>query len=93
MQLDSFIHLHLGIDSTNLPEDLECHHLIINDLYKNLPAPHNVCIVSIPTGEPCCIGAKRGLENPCFLTAASAAACPDEVLSACSRLQLHADYV
>jgi hypothetical protein len=50
LQLDSFIHLHLGIDASNLPKDLECHHLIINDLYTDLPAPHNVCIVSIPTG-------------------------------------------
>lgn len=51
VQLDSFIHLHLGIDATDLPKDLECHHLIINDLYTDLPAQHNVCIVSIPTGE------------------------------------------
>mmetsp|Transcript_20184 Transcript_20184/g.56215 ORF Transcript_20184/g.56215 Transcript_20184/m.56215 type:complete len:631 (-) Transcript_20184:221-2113(-) len=47
--LDSFIHLHLGIDASDLPPDLDCHHLIINDLYTDLPAPHNVCIVSIPT--------------------------------------------
>jgi hypothetical protein len=40
----------LGIHASNLPKDLECHHLIINDLYTDLPAPHNVCIVSIPTG-------------------------------------------
>ncbi|KAF5837057.1 hypothetical protein DUNSADRAFT_4890 [Dunaliella salina] len=47
--LDSFMHLHLGIDATGLPSDLECHHLIINDLFGDLAAPHNVCIVSIPT--------------------------------------------
>jgi hypothetical protein len=26
----SFIHLHLGIDATDLPADLECHHLVAN---------------------------------------------------------------
>jgi len=36
LQLDSFIHLHLGIHASNLPKDLECHHLIINDLYTDL---------------------------------------------------------
>jgi hypothetical protein len=31
MQLESFVHLHLGIDASGLPKDLECHHLIVND--------------------------------------------------------------
>jgi phytoene dehydrogenase-like protein len=42
------MHLHLGIDTAGLPEDLECHHLFIND-WKDLEAPQNVCIASIPT--------------------------------------------
>jgi hypothetical protein len=28
LQTNSFLHLHLGIDATGLPEDLECHHLV-----------------------------------------------------------------
>ncbi|KAK9796992.1 hypothetical protein WJX73_009416 [Symbiochloris irregularis] len=45
---DSFMHLHLGIDAKGLPEDLQGHHLVIND-WDNLSAPQNVCIISIPT--------------------------------------------
>lgn len=44
----SFMHLHLGIDATGLPDDLECHHLIVND-WSDLEAEQNVIIVSIPT--------------------------------------------
>lgn len=44
----SFMHLHLGIDATGLPDDLECHHLIVND-WSDLEAEQNVVIVSIPT--------------------------------------------
>jgi phytoene dehydrogenase-like protein len=44
----SFMHLHLGIDASHLPLDLECHHLFIND-WEHLTAAQNVCIVSIPT--------------------------------------------
>jgi phytoene dehydrogenase-like protein len=46
--IDSFVHLHLGIDASDLPEDLECHHLIVND-WSNTTAEQNVVIVSIPT--------------------------------------------
>jgi phytoene dehydrogenase-like protein len=46
--IESFMHLHLGIDATGLPEDLECHHVIIND-WEALDSPQNVSIVSIPT--------------------------------------------
>jgi phytoene dehydrogenase-like protein len=42
------MHLHLGIDATGLPEDLECHHLFVNN-WANLAAEQNVCIASIPT--------------------------------------------
>ena len=44
----SFMHLHLGIDATGLPDDLDCHHLIVND-WSDLEAEQNVIIVSIPT--------------------------------------------
>ncbi len=44
----SFMHLHLGIDTTDLPSDLECHHLIVNN-WDDIEAPQNVCIASIPT--------------------------------------------
>ena len=44
----SFMHLHLGIDATDLPKDLECHHLIVNQ-WDDIEAPQNVCIISIPS--------------------------------------------
>lgn len=44
----SFMHLHLGIDATDLPENLECHHLIVNQ-WDDIEAPQNVCIISIPS--------------------------------------------
>lgn len=46
---DSFVHLHLGIDASSLPSDLECHHLVVNDWEVGVGAPQNVCLVSIPT--------------------------------------------
>jgi hypothetical protein len=49
-QLDSMVHLHLGIDASGLPADLECHHLVVND-WANTTAHNNVCIASIPTGR------------------------------------------
>jgi hypothetical protein len=30
-ECDSFLHLHLGIDATGLPADLDCHHVVVND--------------------------------------------------------------
>eukprot|EP00892_Ulva_mutabilis_P003440 jgi/Ulvmu1/1468/UM011_0198.1 len=46
--IESFMHLHLGIDAAGLPADLECHHLIVND-WSNIQGEQNVCIASIPT--------------------------------------------
>ena len=46
---DSFLHLHLGIDGTNLPKDLACHYIIVNDWSKGINAPQNVVLVSIPS--------------------------------------------
>lgn len=48
LQANSFLHLHLGIDATGLPPELDCHHLVVND-WSNLEAPQNVIIGSIPT--------------------------------------------
>jgi hypothetical protein len=50
MQVDSFVHLHLGIDAMGLPPDLDCHHLVVNE-WSDVTLPQNVCIISIPTGE------------------------------------------
>jgi carotene isomerase len=48
-ECDSFMHLHLGIDATNLPPDLQCHYIIINDWQKGVTAPQNVVVISIPS--------------------------------------------
>jgi phytoene dehydrogenase-like protein len=45
----SFMHLHVGIDATHLPSDLECHYLIVNDWEVGVDAPQNVVVVSIPS--------------------------------------------
>lgn len=45
----SFMHLHLGIDATGLPPDLECHYLIVNSWAQGVNAPQNVVAVSIPS--------------------------------------------
>lgn len=44
----SFMHLHLGIDATGLPADLECHHTVVNT-WDQIDAPQNMAIISIPT--------------------------------------------
>lgn len=44
----SFMHLHLGIDATGLPADLECHHTVINT-WDKIDAAQNMAIISIPT--------------------------------------------
>ena len=31
---ESFMHLHLGIDATGLPDDLEIHHIYVEDWSK-----------------------------------------------------------
>jgi phytoene dehydrogenase-like protein len=44
----SFMHLHLGISKKGLPDDLECHHSVLNfDL--NVTDEQNMSIISIPT--------------------------------------------
>ncbi|MGB3401502.1 MAG: NAD(P)/FAD-dependent oxidoreductase [Microcoleaceae cyanobacterium] len=48
-ECDSFMHLHLGIDGTNLPSDLACHYIVVNDWSVGVTAPQNVVLVSIPS--------------------------------------------
>eukprot|EP00879_Flechtneria_rotunda_P022429 GHRR01023679.1.p1 GENE.GHRR01023679.1~~GHRR01023679.1.p1 ORF type:complete len:493 (+),score=98.32 GHRR01023679.1:402-1880(+) len=45
----SFMHLHVGFDATGLPDDLELHHIIVNDWSKGVDAEQNVVLVSIPS--------------------------------------------
>jgi phytoene dehydrogenase-like protein len=44
----SFMHLHLGIPKDGLPDDLECHHSVLN-FDQNITAEQNMVIISIPT--------------------------------------------
>ncbi len=44
----SFMHLHLGIDATGL-DDLAVHHVVVHDRDRDLTAPGNTCMISIPS--------------------------------------------
>ena len=44
----SFMHIHLGVPADGLPEDLDCHHSVLN-LEDDVTAEQNLVIVSIPT--------------------------------------------
>lgn len=46
---ESFMHLHLGIDATDLPEDLACHYIVVNDWEKGITAEQNLVLISIPS--------------------------------------------
>ena len=46
---DSFMHLHIGIDATGLPADLESHYSVINSWENGINAPQNHVIISIPS--------------------------------------------
>ena len=48
-QCDSFMHLHLGIDATGLPDDLEIHHIGIDDWGRGVDSPLNLAVCSIPS--------------------------------------------
>jgi phytoene dehydrogenase-like protein len=39
---ESFMHLHLGIDAAGLPDDLEIHHIYVEDWSKGVTAPQNM---------------------------------------------------
>ncbi|MEM9136766.1 MAG: NAD(P)/FAD-dependent oxidoreductase [Cyanobacteria bacterium P01_F01_bin.42] len=45
----SFMHLHLGIDAQDLPGDLDCHYIVVNDWESGVTAEQNVIAVSIPS--------------------------------------------
>lgn len=48
-ECDSFMHLHLGIDATDLPEDLACHYIFVQDWQLPINTPQNVVVLSIPS--------------------------------------------
>ena len=48
-ECESFMHLHLGIDGKDLPQDLACHHIVVNTWEPNVTTPQNVVAVSIPS--------------------------------------------
>ncbi|CAN6458360.1 unnamed protein product [Victoria cruziana] len=48
-QCESFLHLHLGFDAKDIPEDLEIHHIVVNDWNKGVDADQNVVLISIPS--------------------------------------------
>jgi phytoene dehydrogenase-like protein len=45
----SFMHLHLGIDGRDLPTDLACHYILVNDWAQGITAPQNIVLISIPS--------------------------------------------
>lgn len=46
---DSFLHLHLGMDASGLPDDLECHHVVVGSWDRGVEAENNVVVTSIPS--------------------------------------------
>ncbi|MGB3508236.1 MAG: NAD(P)/FAD-dependent oxidoreductase [Microcoleaceae cyanobacterium] len=48
-ECDSFMHLHLGIDATDIRADLACHYIVVNDWEKGVDAPQNLVLISIPS--------------------------------------------
>ncbi|QDZ21985.1 amine oxidase [Chloropicon primus] len=48
-KLNSFMHLHLGIDGEGLPDDLGIHHLVVNSWEGGVDADQNVVNISIPS--------------------------------------------
>jgi len=44
----SFMHLHIGFPKDGLPDDLECHHSVL-DMSDDVTAEQNMVIISIPT--------------------------------------------
>ncbi|MCO5548472.1 hypothetical protein L7F22_001930 [Adiantum nelumboides] len=45
----SFLSIHMGIKAEALPADTDCHHLVLEDDWKNLEAPYGTIFLSIPT--------------------------------------------
>lgn len=48
-ECESFMHLHLGIDGRDLPADLACHHIVVQDWNLGIAAPQNLALISIPS--------------------------------------------
>ncbi|MQM02415.1 hypothetical protein Taro_035183 [Colocasia esculenta] len=48
-QCESFMHLHLAFDAKNVPEDLQIHHIVVNDWSRGVDADQNVVLLSIPS--------------------------------------------
>nr|ATB19528.1 putative FAD/NAD(P)-binding oxidoreductase family protein [Microbiota decussata] len=48
-QCESFMHLHLGFDAKEVPEDLDLHHIVVNDWKAGVDAEQNVVLISIPS--------------------------------------------
>lgn len=48
-QCESFMHLHLAFDAKNIPEDLQIHHIVVNDWSRGVDADQNVVLLSIPS--------------------------------------------
>jgi len=46
---ESFMHLHLGIDAAGLPDDLEIHHIYVEDWNRGVTAEQNMVLISIPS--------------------------------------------
>ncbi|KAH7294487.1 hypothetical protein KP509_27G002800 [Ceratopteris richardii] len=45
----SFLSIHMGVKAEVLPPDTDCHHLVLEDDWKNLEAPYGTIFLSIPT--------------------------------------------
>ncbi|MDR9402908.1 MAG: NAD(P)/FAD-dependent oxidoreductase [Halothece sp. Uz-M2-17] len=46
--VESFMHLHLGIDASGL-DKINGHHVVVHDSNQDLTTPGNTCMISIPT--------------------------------------------
>ncbi len=46
--VDSFMHLHLGIQATGL-DNLTGHHVVVHDSSQDITIPGNTCMISIPS--------------------------------------------
>jgi phytoene dehydrogenase-like protein len=42
------MHLHLGFDATDVPKDIELHHIVVNDWEPGVNAQQNVVLISVP---------------------------------------------
>ncbi|XP_010511355.1 PREDICTED: prolycopene isomerase, chloroplastic [Camelina sativa] len=48
-QCESFMHLHLGFDAEGIADDLEIHHIVVNDWDRGVDADQNVVLISVPS--------------------------------------------